>query len=137
MSLGTEINLGPGNIVLDEELAPPPPKNSGHSNPLATFWPMCRGHTAGWIKMSLGTEVGLGPGYNVLDADLVLAEKGHSASKFSAHVYCGQTAEWIKMPLGAEVVFGSGHNVLDGDPALPNRGTAPLLFGPWLLWPNG
>jgi len=42
------------------------------------------------------------------------------------------------MPLGMKVGLGPGHIVLDGDPALPlKRGTAPSIFGPCLLWPNG
>jgi len=57
--------------------------------------------------------------------------------EFSAHDYCGQTAGWIRMPLDMEVCLGLGHNVLDGDPAPHKRGTAPPLFGPCLLWPNG
>jgi len=43
----------------------------------------------------------------------------------------------FKMPLGREVGLGSCDIVLDGDPALPKRGTAPAIFGPCLLWPNG
>jgi len=42
------------------------------------------------------------------------------------------------MPLGTEVGLGPGHIVLDGDPASPRKmGTAPPIFGPCLLWPNG
>jgi len=42
------------------------------------------------------------------------------------------------MKLGMEVFLGLGHIALDGDPApLPQMGTAPPIFGPCLLWPNG
>ena len=42
------------------------------------------------------------------------------------------------MPLGMEVDLGPGDIVLDGDPAPPTeRATAPPIFGPCLLWPNG
>jgi len=42
------------------------------------------------------------------------------------------------MPLGIEVGLGRGHIVLDEDPApSPERGTAPLIFGPCVLLPNG
>ena len=42
------------------------------------------------------------------------------------------------MALGMRVGLGPGHIVLDGDPASPpKRGTAPPIFGPYLLWPNG
>ena len=43
------------------------------------------------------------------------------------------------MPLGMAVDLGPGDFVLDGDPAVPPKkgGTAPPIFGPCLLWPNG
>jgi len=56
-----EVGLGPGDFVLDGDLAPPkaqPPQFSAHVH--------C-GETAGWTTMPLGTEVGLGPGNIVLD----------------------------------------------------------------------
>ena len=63
MPLGTEVGLGPGDIVLD----------GGPSSPLKRAQP-CHfladdycGQTAGWIKMPLGTNVGLGQGHIVLD----------------------------------------------------------------------
>jgi len=53
-------------------------------------------------------------------------------------MYCGQTVEWIKMNLGMQVGLGPGHIVLDGYPVpLPQKGTAPPIFGPYLVWPNG
>ena len=63
MKPGTEIDLGPGHIVLDGDLAPPKgaqPSFRAH---------VCCGQTAGWIKMPLGTEVGLVPSHIVLDGD--------------------------------------------------------------------
>ena len=61
--LGVQIVLGPSIIVLDEEPAPPPqrdtsPQFSAH---------ICCGQMAGWIKMPLGRELGLGPSNIVLD----------------------------------------------------------------------
>ena len=42
------------------------------------------------------------------------------------------------MQLGTQVGLGPGDIVLDGDPApLPKTDTAPAVFGPCLLWPNG
>ena len=86
MKLGTQVGLGPENIVLDGDLAPPKgtePKFSAH---------VYCGQTARWIKMPLGTEVGLGPGDVVLDGDPALpSPKTNTAPHFSAHVYCGQT----------------------------------------------
>jgi len=53
-------------------------------------------------------------------------------------VYCGQTVGRIKMKLGMQVSLGPGHIVLDGDPAPPPpKGHSPLIFGPFILWPNG
>jgi len=59
-----DVDLGPGGIVLDGDLASP----KGH-NPAQFVAHVCCGQKAGWIKMSLGTEVGLGPGVIVLDGD--------------------------------------------------------------------
>jgi len=56
---------GPGNIVLDGDPAPPPPK--GHSPQFSAH--TCSGQMAAWIRMSLGMELGLGPGDYVLDGD--------------------------------------------------------------------
>ena len=53
-------------------------------------------------------------------------------------VRCGQTVGRIKMELGMHVGLGPGHIVLDGDPPPPlQRCTAPPIFGPYLLRPNG
>ena len=42
------------------------------------------------------------------------------------------------MPLGREVGLGPGDFAIDWDPApLPKKGAEPLIFGPFLLWPNG
>ena len=61
MPLGMMVGLGPGNIVLDVDPAPP----QGHS-PLPQFLAhVCCGQMAGRIKMPLGTKVGLGPGHMV------------------------------------------------------------------------
>ena len=67
-----------------------------------------------------------------MGTQLPLLKKGAELRlQFSAHVYCGETVGWIKMALSVEVGLGPGHIVLDGEPA-------PLLiFGPFLLWPNG
>jgi len=100
-----------------------PPQFSAH---------ICCGQMAGWIKMPLGREVGLSPSDIALDGTHLPTRKRGQSPQFLAHVYCGQTAGWIKMPLGMEVGLGPCHIVLDGDPAPP-----PLIFSPYLLWPNG
>ena len=50
------IGLGPGNIVLDVDPAPP----KGHSPLPQLLAHVCCGQMAGRIKMPLGTKVGLG-----------------------------------------------------------------------------
>jgi len=73
----------------------------------------------------------------VFNRDPATPEKGTpTPTQFLAHVYCGQTAGWIKMPLGTEVNLGPGNVVLDGS-QLPLKGAQPLVFGSYLLWPNG
>jgi len=46
------------------------------------------------------------------------------------------------MKLGMQVGLGPGHTVLDGDPdPLLSKGSQrappPLIFGQFMLWPNG
>jgi len=79
-------------------------------------------------------EVGLGAGHIVLDGD---PPQGAQPSQFSAHVCCSQTSGWIKMPLGTEVGLGPGDIALTWGFSSPKRDTAPSLFRPCLLWPNG
>jgi len=67
MPLGTEIGLGPGDIVLDGDPAPHP-KKGAHPQFLAHLY--CD-QTAGCIRIPLGTEVGLSTGDIVLDGNPV------------------------------------------------------------------
>ena len=62
MPLGMEVDLGPGDIVLDGDPSPP---NKGHSTPhfLAHVY---SGHTAEWIKVPLCTVVDISPGHTLL-----------------------------------------------------------------------
>ena len=51
MPLGMEVGLGPGDFVLDGDIAPPTPKKiSAHFH--------C-GQTAGWMKLVLGMVLAL------------------------------------------------------------------------------
>jgi len=68
MPLGTEVNLGPDDDVLDEVAAPP----KRHS-PQFSVHVYC-GQTAGWMKTPLGTEVDLGPGQILLDGSQLPAK---------------------------------------------------------------
>ena len=63
MPLGTQVNLVPGDVVLDGVT---PPKRG--TDPQFLVHVYC-GQTAGWMKTPLGTEVDLGPGHIVLDGD--------------------------------------------------------------------
>jgi len=68
MPLGTEVGLGPGNIVLDSSS----PSKRGRAPPHHFSAHVYCGQTAGWMKMPLGTKLGLGPGHIVLDGDPAL-----------------------------------------------------------------
>jgi len=65
------------------------------------------------------------------------SKKGHSSPPLFGPCLCGQTERLIKMLLGMEIGLGPGDIALDGDPAPVEMGTAPPLFCPCLLWPNG
>jgi len=53
MPFGTEVGLGPGDIVLDGD---PDPTKKGNTAALQFSAHVCCGQTAGWIKMPLGRE---------------------------------------------------------------------------------
>jgi len=90
MPLGTKVGLGPGNIVLDEVLAPLLRKGA-QPPPLQFLAHVCCSQTAWSMKMTLGTEVGLGPGHIVLDGDAALPKKGaQQPLTLLTHVCCGQ-----------------------------------------------
>jgi len=95
MPLGMEVGLGPCNIVLDGDPAPPP-KKTRHS-------PQFSDHV--WIKMPLCTEVGLGPCDIVLDGDPAPSQKRGTVPQFSAHVYCGQMVTHLSYCWGLVIVF--------------------------------
>jgi len=77
MPLDRNIDLIPGDIMLDGNPAPP---QRSTAPPFSAY--VCCGQTAGWIKMPLGTEVGLGPGHIVLDGDSAPLERGTTVSLF-------------------------------------------------------
>jgi len=92
MSLGTEVGLGPDNIVLDGDSAPLLKKGQCPLQFSAHFY--C-GQSARCIKMPLGTEVDLGPGHIVLDGVPALRESGTAALLFSTHVCHGSSSELV------------------------------------------
>ena len=138
MTLGMQVGLGPGHIVLDGDPALPPPK--GHTP--SVFSPYLL-RPNGYIDQDV-TWYGARPRPRrpfVRWGPLSPPQKGQRSplSKCSAQVYCGQTAGWIKLILGMKVGLSQGGFVLDGDPArpLPKKVAEPPIFGPCLLWPNG
>jgi len=73
MPLGTEVNVCPGDVVLDG-VAVPPKRGTA---------PSCRfmsiDQMAGWMKTQLGREVDLGPGHIALDGVPALRKRGTAA----------------------------------------------------------
>ena len=81
MPLGTEVGLGPDDIVLDGD--PAPPHQKGGKAPSLIFGP-CLLWSNGWMDQD-GTwhGVGLGPGHIVLDGDTApLPKKGDRTPHF-------------------------------------------------------
>ena len=123
MPLGREVDVGPGDIVLDGD--PPPPKKKGHGRhivlggvpkrhiPIPIFGP-CLLLPNGLVdRDATWYEDSPRPGDIVLDGNRALPTKrGTSAFHFAVHVYCGQTAGWIRIPLGTEVGLGPDDIVL-------------------------
>jgi len=105
MPLGTEVGLGPSDVVLDGDLAAP-----------QILVHVYCGQTVRWIKMKLGMEVGLGPDHILSEGTKLPVKKAAQQTWVKAHVCCGQTAGWIKMPLGTEVGLGPGDIVLPRSP---------------------
>jgi len=92
MPLGREVDLGPSDIVLDGDLAPPPQKGGRAAESPKFLAHVYCGQTVGWIKVPLGMEVGLSTGHIALDGDPALpSPKRGAALHFLGHVYCGQT----------------------------------------------
>jgi len=74
MQLGTKVGLGPDDIVLVGDPAPPPERGTADPHFLARVY--C-GQTARWIEIPLGTEVlGFGPGDIDLDGNPGPPRKG-------------------------------------------------------------
>ena len=65
MQLGTEVKLGPDDVVLDGVPSPPPKRGTA----LQVSAHVYCGQTAERMKTQLGTEVDIGPGYIVPDRE--------------------------------------------------------------------
>ena len=87
MPLGTEVGLGPGDVVLDGYPAPPKRGTAPCFRPMS----IVAKRLDGWGRhLVRKTEVDLGPGHIVLDGDPAPPpQKGHSSPLFSADIYCG------------------------------------------------
>ena len=90
--LRCHLDVGPGHIVRDRQLAPPPKKRT--QPPI--FGHVYCGQTAGWMKMPLGTEVDLCPGHIVLDGDPAPPSKGAEKPPLF-----GQCLLWPLSPISA------------------------------------
>jgi len=80
MPHGTEVGLGPGDIVLDG--SHPPPKKRWHSSPQFSVH-VYYGQTALCIRIPLGTEVDLSLGDIELDGDAAPPDKRTTYPIFS------------------------------------------------------
>jgi len=123
MPLGMEVGLGPDDVLLDGDPAPPTKKGrapnfrpcllwqNGWMDQDATWYesrPRLRRHCVRW-----------GPSSS--------SKRAHR--ELSAHVYCGQTAGCIRIPLGTDVGLSPGDIVLDEDPDPPLlRGHSPQFW---------
>jgi len=83
MPLGTEVGLGPDDIVLDWDPAPPPQKGGRPPREPQIFGPR---YWAGWIKMVVSIDVGLSPGDFVLDGDSAPSPKWAEPPNFR-HIF--------------------------------------------------
>ena len=122
MSLGMEVCLSLGDLVLAGE--PLPPSSEKGAEPPPCFGPYLL-WPDGWMDQHATSYGGRPrPKRHCVRWGPSFLPKGHSP-QFLAHVSCGQTAGWIKMPLGMEVDLCSGDIVLDGTELPPKRGRAP------------
>jgi len=112
MPLGTEVNFGLCDVVLDGVAAPSPLKRAQPPS----FRPISI--VAKWLDASR-CHVVWSPRDCVRWGPSLPPQKGGRAPQFAAHIYCGEMAGWIKMALGMEVNFGLCDVVLDGFAAPP------------------
>jgi len=129
MPLGMEVDLSPGDFVLNGDPAPylkrgEAPPNFRPTSIVAKRGCMVQDVTwyGGWSRPTRHC-VRCEPSYT--------QKKRHThPTQFLAHVYCGQMAGWMKSPLCTEVDLGPGHIVLDGVPAPAKGAQQPPSFRP-------
>ena len=77
MPLDTELDLGPGDIVLDGKPARPQGGGTAPAILAHVLWP-----NGAWIKVPFDTGVGLGQGHIVLHEDPAPLKKGQTTPSF-------------------------------------------------------
>ena len=117
MPLGTEVGLGPNDIVLDGDPAAPSPKRG--QSPLPNFRPMS------------------------IVAKLLDESRWHLAWRL-ALVHATLVSFIISKAISYSLITGLGttnykilHCARRGHSSLPKKGAEPRIFGPCLLWLNG
>jgi len=135
MPLGTEVDLGPGVIVLDGN--PTRPQRGGTAPPILAhvLWPNgCMDQGATWCWGSHRPQATL-----CYMRTQLLLKRGTPPPVFGPCLLC-QRAGWMKIPFGMEVGLSPGDIVLNGDSAPLERGTAPPTFRPMSIvakWLDG
>ena len=129
MTLGMEVGLCPGHIVLDRNPAPP----IWGTSPI---FGLCLLWSDGWdgskCYLIVDTDVSFNPSDTVLDGTQLPTERGTSAPNMvwslrtQAGSVCNVAVLWktvgrIKIPFSMQVGLGPDHIVLDGDPAVPRE----------------
>ena len=105
MPLGMGVGLGPGDFVLDGDLAPSSQKR-GRSPQFSAH--VYRGQTAGCINMPLGTEVGLSPGDIVLDGDPAPLPKETQPPNFRLSVVVAKRLDTLRCHLVCMLASAQG-----------------------------
>ena len=102
MPLGMEAELGPGNIVLDGDPAPPNERGTAVPHFSAHGY---YGQIAGWIRILFGMEVGLGPG-DVSDDDPAPPPNGKGHSSHPPPLFATSiVAKWLPISATAELLI--------------------------------
>ena len=133
MQLGMEVDLSPGEYVLDKDPAPSPKR--GLSSPI---FASCLLRPNVWMHQDASWYgdrpqprrlcVRWGPSF--------LSPKGAQSPQFSANVRCGQTTGWTEMALGMEVGLGPDDFVFELGTQLPPEQRAhppPPSFWPMFI----
>jgi len=133
VTLGMEVGLRPGHIVLDGD--PAPLSTKGAEPPI--FGHFCCVQTAECMKMPLGMEVGLSPADFMLDGDPAPSQKWGGAAPIF-----GPRLLWPNGCMDQDATWYGGRPRLTGHcvrwgPSSPSlqRHSLPI-FGQCPLWPN-